>query len=121
LNNSPHLKSNPLQYRGRLRFPPTLEQAYREDYAQKAIRLQRLFIVFGFILYGLFGILDYWAMPQNYKLAWILRAVVESFILALLLVSFKKSFQLRMFWLLNLWMLVVNASILAMIAAAQPS
>lgn len=121
MNRSPDLKSNPLQYRNRLRFPPTLEQAYREDYAQKAIRLQRLFIVFGFILYGLFGILDYWAMPQNYKLAWTFRAVVESFILALFLVSFKKSFQMRMFWLLNLWMLVVNVSILAMIAAAQPS
>ena len=121
MNNSPDLKSNPLEYRNRLRFPPTLEQAYREDYAQKTIRLQRLFIFFGFILYGLFGVLDYWALPQNYKLAWILRSAVDAFVLTLFLVSFKKWFQLRMFWLLNVWMLVVNASILAMIIVAQPS
>ncbi len=60
-------------------------------------------------------------MPQNYGLAWILRAVVDTFVLALFLVSFKKWFQLRMFWLLNVWILVVNASILAMIIVAQPS
>jgi hypothetical protein len=52
---------NPLQYQNHLRFPSNLERAFRENYASRAIILQRHFIAFGFILYGLFSILDYYA------------------------------------------------------------
>ena len=113
--------NNPLLYQNRLRFPDELEQAYRQDFATRSINVQRSFIAFGFILYGLFSILDYYAMPRTYQTAWMLRALIEPFVAALFLATYKQSWQQNMYWLINLWMLGMNATILAMIVVAQQS
>ena len=110
---------NPLQYQNHLRFPRDLERAYREDYASRAITIQRLFIVFSFVVYGLFGILDYFAMPETHQAAWVLRALAEPFAIILFVGSFYRFFQIRMCWLINLWMLIMNLSILVMITISQ--
>jgi len=112
---------NPLKYQDRLRFPPGLELAYRKDFANRAIKMQRQFIAFGFFLYGLFSILDYYTMPRTHQIAWVLRAILEPFVVGLFLVTYKQSWQPKMSWLINLWMLGMNATILAMIAVAQQS
>lgn len=110
-----------LRYENRVLFPGELERAYREDYAARSVRLQRQFIVFGFVLYGLFGILDYFAMPRTHLTAWLLRGLVEPAALFLLWCSYRESLRIQMAWLINLWMLAMNASILGMIMAAQQS
>ena len=69
--------ADPLQYQSRLRFPGALESAYRWDFADRFVVMQRQFIIFGFILYGSFAILDYYAMPRTHMLAWLLRLLVE--------------------------------------------
>ncbi|HEY6072948.1 MAG TPA: adenylate/guanylate cyclase domain-containing protein, partial [Anaerolineales bacterium] len=113
--------ANPLQYQNRLRFPAPLEHAYRQDYADRAIIMQRHFIAFGFVIFGLFGILDYYAMPRTHVTAWALRLAVEPLAVLLFWASFRPWFHRRMPWLINLWMLAMNASILGMIAKAQES
>lgn len=113
--------NNLLQYQNRLRFPDKLEQAYRQDFASRSINVQRSFIVFGFILYGLFSILDYYAMPRTYQTAWMLRALLEPFVAALFLATYKQSWNQKMYWLINLWMIGMNATILVMIVVAQES
>lgn len=120
MNNTPYALGNPLQYQNHLSFPRKLERAYREDHASRVIKIQRHFIAFGFILYGLFGILDYFAMPQTYQAAWLLRALAEPFAIGLFVASFYRFFQAKMYWLMNLWMLVMNLTILVMIAVSQP-
>lgn len=110
-----------LRYENRVLFPAGLERAYREDYAARSVRLQRQFIVFGFVLYGLFGILDYFAMPRTHVTAWVLRGLVEPAALFLLWCTYREYCRMRMAWLINLWMLAMNASILGMIMAAQQS
>jgi adenylate cyclase len=120
MNNTWSALDNPLQYQNQLRFPRDLERAYREDYASRAITIQRLFIVFSFVVYGLFGILDYFAMPQTHQAAWLLRALAEPFAIVLFVGSFYFFFQIRMSWLLNLWMGIMNLTILVMITIAQP-
>jgi class 3 adenylate cyclase len=119
--NSQVVLRNPLQYQNRLRFPRDLEQAYREDYGIRAIRTARHFIAFGFVVYGLFGILDYFAMPATHRIAWLLRALAEPLAILLFLASFSRSFQTRMYWLMNVWTLAMNLTILGMISVAQPS
>jgi class 3 adenylate cyclase len=112
--------NDPLQYQNHLRFPSSLERAYREDYASRAITIQRLFIAFSFVMYGLFAILDYFAMPQTHQAAWLLRALAEPFAIVLFVGSFNFFFQIRMSWLINLWMLIMNLTILVMITISQP-
>jgi class 3 adenylate cyclase len=120
MNHTMDSLKNLLQYQNHLYFPGYLERDYRKDYSSRVIRIQRNFIVFGFVIYGLFGILDYFAMPQTHQYAWFLRAFTEPFAIFLFVASFYRSFQIRMYWLLNLWMLVMNISILVMIAISQP-
>jgi len=91
MNDSLGTIGNPLKYQDRPRFPPGLELAYRKDFANRAIKMQRQFIVFGFFLYGLFSILDYYAMPRTHQTAWILRALLEPFVAVLFLVTYKQT------------------------------
>src|SRR5512147_137633 len=119
MNDTCYALDNPLQYQNHLRFPRDLERAYREDYASRAIIIQRLFIVFSFVVYGLFGILDYFAMPQTHQAAWFLRALAEPFAIVLFVGSFYRFFQIALSWLINLWMLIMNLTILVMITISQ--
>jgi hypothetical protein len=121
MNDALYSLKNPLQYQKHLQFPRELERAYREDYASRAIIMQRHFIAFGFTLYGLFGILDYFAMPRSHEVAWLLRAIIEPFAVILFWATYKPSFQQKMYWLSNLWLLAMNIMILTMIATAQES
>jgi PAS domain S-box-containing protein len=49
----------------------------------------RIGLIFGMIAYGIFGILDYYALPANYSSVWIIR---YGFILPLLIISFLISY-----------------------------
>lgn len=121
MSDSLWFTNDPLQYQNRLRFPDGLEQAYRQDFASRYIKMQRYFIAFGFTLYGSFSILDYYAMPRTHQTAWILRALLELFVAALFLATYKQFLQQKMYWLINLWMLGMNATILGMIVVSQQS
>ena len=121
MDSTIHPLNNPLQYENRLRFPGELELRYRVDLANRMIKTQRHFIAFGFVLFGLFGILDYYAMPRTHHIAWLLRALLETFTAMLFLATYKHDWLSNMPWLINLWALGINASILLMIAVAQQS
>jgi adenylate cyclase len=113
--------SNPLQYQNRLRFPEALEAAYQQDYAERVIVMQRQFIAFGFVIFGMFAILDYFAMPRTRELGWLLRGAVEPFPVLLFWLSYKAFWRRKMPWLVNLWMLAMSCAILVMIMSAQES
>lgn len=121
MDNLPFTLKDPLQYGRKLRFPRDMERAYREDYAGRAVRIQRHFIAFGFVLYGLFGILDYFAMPRTHLSAWLFRALFEPFAVLLFAATFQSSFRGKMCWLLDLWTLGMNITILGMIAISRPA
>ena len=50
-----------------------------------------------------------------------LRAFLEPFVVVLFLVTYNQAWQQKMYWLINLWMLAMNITILLMIARAQES
>jgi class 3 adenylate cyclase len=115
------LVADPLRYQNRLRFPAALERAYRRYLADRLIVMQRHFIAFGFVIFGLFAVLDYFALPRTHSQAWMLRALVEPLIIVLFWASFKPALRPHMHWILNAWTLVMNGTILGMIAGAQES
>jgi PAS domain S-box-containing protein len=51
----------------------TLEDAFRQDSREKSIRHLRLDLIVGVFLYALFGIHDYWVIPDIKEFAWMLR------------------------------------------------
>ena len=60
-------------------------------------------------------------MPRTHEVAWLLRATLDPFAAILFWLTYKRSFQQKMYWLSNLWMLAMNIIILLMIATAQQS
>ena len=109
------------RYQNRLRFPPDLEEAYRDDFYQKSLRFGRPILLLGMVVYALFGVLDYWLLPQSYDDAWLLRGVVEVCLLGALVFSFTRQYRSRMALVTNLALFVVNLSVIVIIALAQPA
>jgi class 3 adenylate cyclase len=69
----------------RLHFPEEVETHFREDYFANTISSTRIALLLGIVLYALFGILDYFALPLSRQSAWIIRygLVVPLFVLTL--------------------------------------
>lgn len=110
-----------LHYQRSIRFPHGLEREFRKDYASRTVVMQRFFIASGILIYALFGILDYYAMPRTHETAWSLRILLIPFGILLFLLSFKEKFHDWMYLLINSWLLGVNLTILVMVARAQQS
>src|SRR6266498_495296 len=71
-----------------------LEAAFRTDFFEKNLELYRVILVLGAFLYALFGIHDYWIIPDIWLEAWIIRFVfVCPLLLAVFLFSFSKYFR----------------------------
>ena len=68
-----------------LAFPDrALEKAFQQDYFEKTLLQVRLTLVFAAILYSLFGILDYFVIPETRNYTWFIRFVVVSPLLLLI-------------------------------------
>lgn len=51
----------------------------------------RIALVFGILIYGVFGVLDYYMMPVNYKVAWLVRfGVITPLLILTFILSYKK-------------------------------
>ncbi|MDD2320995.1 MAG: ATP-binding protein [Geobacteraceae bacterium] len=98
-----------------------LETAFRADYFEKNIRHLRLYLLLGFLLYGLFAIHDYWIIPDMMYQAWSIRfLLVCPLLLAILLFSFSKKFHRLMQPSLVLAGFTAGAGIIAMVIMASP-
>ncbi len=70
-----------------------LEAAFRADYFDKNIRDLRRYLLLGFLLYGLFGIHDYWVIPDILRQAWGIRyLLVCPLLLGLYLFTYSKNY-----------------------------
>ncbi|MRR58932.1 MAG: hypothetical protein EG824_12075 [Deltaproteobacteria bacterium] len=71
-----------------------LEAAFRADYFEKNIRTIRLYLLLGFILYGLFGIHDYLIIPEILPQALSIRfLLVCPLLLGIFLFSYSKNYS----------------------------
>ena len=58
------------------RFNARLEKAYQADLAGEKVRVFTQTYLLCILLYLGFGVLDVWALPSTYHVAWIIRVVV---------------------------------------------
>ncbi len=69
----------------RLKFDsPDKEQEFVEHYYRKSLLQARFALLIGAVLYGIYGYLDAYIMPDMLNTIWIIRAVICS----ILLISF---------------------------------
>lgn len=75
-------------YLNRLHFPPDLERAFRADFFEKSVPIQRAAVITGVVVYGLFAVLDAWAPAETRNALWLIRGTVIVILLGLFAVSF---------------------------------
>jgi signal transduction histidine kinase len=73
-------------------FDSGVEKEFMIDYTKKTIQISRLALILGILLYGLFGILDIWIVPEHRGIIWAIRYLVvcPAFIIIFLITFFKK-------------------------------
>ena len=71
-----------------------LEAAFRDDYYENRLPQLRLDLIFGILLYVLFGIHDYWIIPDIKGFAWFIRyCIVSPVLIGILILSYSGHFR----------------------------
>ena len=102
-----------------LSFPGDLEASFRRNFFQKSLQHVRLASVIAIFFYGLFGILDFWLVPEvKYSLWFIRYAVFSPVALAFLLISFSARFEKYSQGCISVLIMAAGLGIIAMILIA---
>ncbi len=105
----------------RLRFSPPVEEAFINYYLNRYMWRIRLGILFGIMLYAVFGLLDLVVSPEHKKIMWTIRygVVCPSGLLFLL-----STYRIRKEWLIHtlhaLVIVIAGMGVIAMIAFLPP-
>jgi signal transduction histidine kinase len=102
-----------------LSFPKELEKKYQDNYYKDSLGHVRTALSLGVLLYGLFGFLDAWLVPDvNHKL-WLIRyGILTPYATAVCIFSFSKQFRKYMQPAVASAVLVAGLGIIAMILVA---
>ncbi len=105
----------------RLAFPASVEKLFLKDYFHNSLGSCRASLVVAFLLYAVFGILDFWGIPSAKHYVWTIRyAIVCPVIAAALLLSFLPIFERVMQLAAGIVVTTAGLGIVAMIAATRP-
>lgn len=100
----------------RLRFPATVETAFRRYHSRNSLVIARYAILLSVLLFGLFAALDVYAAPLSYPSLWFIRfALVIPSLLGVLILSFHPVFLRILQPMMFLVVLIGASGILAMI------
>ncbi len=106
----------------RLKFPDALEAQFRSDYDQRAVPATRIALIVGLVLYAAFGILDFWGIPGEKHLAWLVRyAFVCPSFTAAFLFTFLPSSRGALQPVMSVVSFVAGLGIVIMIGVSHPS
>jgi signal transduction histidine kinase len=98
-----------------------LEYAFRADFFEKNLSLYRVILILGAILYALFGIHDYWIIPDIWLEALFIRFVlVCPLLLAVFLFTYSKYFRAYMNPAMILGGFSAGAGVVVMFVKAAP-
>lgn len=102
------------------KFDKDLEKQYFENYFQSAVPVQRVALVLAILLYGAFGILDIWIVPESRDIVWFIRfAIVIPLLILVLTLSFYNFYKRYLSLILSLIGLVMGLGIVIMVAVSQ--
>jgi signal transduction histidine kinase len=98
-----------------------LEAAFRTDFFEKNLALYRVILILGAFLYALFGIHDYWIIPDIWLEAWFIRfLVVCPLLLGIFLFTYSKHFRKLLNPVMGLGGFAAGAGVIAMFVKAAP-
>ncbi|RLB42616.1 MAG: hypothetical protein DRH12_05185 [Deltaproteobacteria bacterium] len=104
-----------------LSFDGELEEKFREDYYLNSLKMVRISLLAGMLLYGLFGLLDAQLIPEMKPILWFVRfAIVWPFLLGVILFSYTSAFKKVFQPVVALTMLIAGGAIIYMIAILPP-
>jgi len=107
------MEVNPLT----LSFSEHLESVFLAEYYRKSLRLVRLSLLAGIMIYALFGILDEILLPNMKETLWFIRfAIVCPFLLLVIVFSYFSLFQKFFQFAVSLAMAVSGLAIISMIS-----
>jgi PAS domain S-box-containing protein len=102
-----------------LTFQGNVEKDFRERYYQNSIRQIRIALLLGILIYGIFGFLDSWLVPEAKRQLWIIRyAIFIPYVFTLFLFSFSSYFKNFMQVLIAFGVALSGFCIIAMIVIA---
>ncbi len=74
-----------------LNFKTEIEERYLDEHEQHTVRMARIALIMGTVLYGVFGLLDPWVFPYTLKETWFIRfALIEPIMVVNTLLSFTR-------------------------------
>lgn len=98
-----------------------LEAAFRDDYFEKRVPHLRLDLILGILLYTLFGIHDYWAIPDVKEFAWLIRyGIACPVLVGVLIFSYSRHFRKIMELATFIAGFAAGGAVILMIAKAAP-
>ena len=102
-----------------LAFAGELEKDFYDLYYKNSLRHVRLSLLLAIFIYGLFGILDYWIVPEVIEDLWLIRfAFFTPYVFAVYLFSFSRHFKKYMQFSIFTVVLLAGIGIIAMILIA---
>ncbi|MEA5114580.1 MAG: response regulator [Geobacteraceae bacterium] len=98
-----------------------LEAAFREDYCDRRLPHLRLDLLVGLFFYVLFGIHDYWVIPDIKEYAWLIRYVfVCPLIITVYVFSYSRHMRRMMQFSQSVAAFSASAGVVLMIVKAEP-
>lgn len=99
----------------------SLEAEFRNDYFDKTLGYFRLYLAIGTLFYALYGIHDYWILPDIVHEAWAIRYLIVCPLLsAIFALSYTRHFRRHLEHLLGLAGFAAGAGLIIMIIKAKP-
>jgi signal transduction histidine kinase/DNA-binding response OmpR family regulator len=114
------IEANLLAFQNKLRFSSDLELVYRDDYYARFIGFVRGFLLFAIILWLVFGILDYFALPTTYVQAWFLRGFCVVALGLAFAFSYSPLFKRRYDLAINFALFCISICVAGMVTIAKP-
>ena len=119
---SPALVEHAPEWTGVRGFPAGLEHDFRADYFRRSLWPMRVGLLLAAALFGLFGALDVWMVPEAWRSIWLIRyAVVVPLLVATYGCTFSRRFPPLMQPALAGAALVGGGGLVAMVALASPA
>ena len=104
------------------RFSKETEKEFRSDYSEKSLVVNRAGYLLCIFLYGSFGLLDIWIVPETKHIAWLIRfTVVIPVVILIIILSFYDFFRRHDQSLLIISSSIVGLGIVLMIAFSKPN
>jgi signal transduction histidine kinase len=106
----------------KLKFDRQTEEKFLDDYIEKSLVVIRVGYLICILLYGIFGVLDIWIVPETKLIAWFIRFVIVIPIACLIIIfSFFNFFKRHNQILLIISSSIAGLGIVMMIACSKPT